>query len=52
VLNFIAIDLHLYKIFKIMQVSFFWGHSVVVYVIMYNVLYGGLAHHTVVDLLH
>jgi len=27
-LNFIATDLQLYKIFKIMQVSFFGGHSV------------------------
>jgi len=29
VLNFIAIDLQLYKIFKITRVSFFSGHSVV-----------------------
>ena len=28
-LNFIAIDLQLYKIFKITRVSFFSGHSVV-----------------------
>ena len=27
-LNFIVVDLQLYNIFKIMQVSFFLGHSV------------------------
>jgi len=26
--NFIATDLQLYKMFKITQVSFFWGNSV------------------------
>jgi len=35
-LNFIAIDLQLYKIFKIMRVSFFLGHTVVIIIVLDN----------------